>query len=160
VELRPSWQINSHSTSQKIYHLLWNLKNHDRAHWSLSWTKWIQSTYFHPAYHLRSADLGLGLPSSFPFSSFCRNIVFLLSPMRATCPAHLILLYFIQSSTSFQISSAPCSQRQCSSLTVRDSFKPAVLNEVPRHEYVSLIITSWRRSGEWRHSSTPSQPRH
>jgi hypothetical protein len=67
-------------------------------HWSLSWARWILSISSHPfslrfvlptTFHLR-----LGLPSGLFPSSFANNILyaFLIVPIHATFPAHIILL--------------------------------------------------------------------
>jgi len=65
------------------------------CHWSLSWARWIQSTPFHPIslrYSLiLSSHLSLGL-SGFPTKIL---YAFLIYPIRATRPAHPILLDFI-----------------------------------------------------------------
>jgi hypothetical protein len=67
-------------------------------HWSLSWATSIQSNPSHPI-SLRSilmlpTHLRLGLPSGLYPSGFPNNILyaFIFSPIRPTCPAHLILL--------------------------------------------------------------------
>jgi hypothetical protein len=42
-----------------------------------------------------STHLHLGLPSSLFLSVFPTNIIYALFPIRATCPAHFIILHFI-----------------------------------------------------------------
>ena len=68
---------------------------------SLSWASPIQSIYPHPtswrAILILSTHLCLGLPSGPLPSGFPSKTLYtpLSSPIRATCPAHLILLDFI-----------------------------------------------------------------
>ena len=70
-------------------------------HLSLSWTSPIQSIYPHPtswgSILILSTHLHLRLPSGLLPSVFPTKTLYtsLSSPIRATCPAHLILLNFI-----------------------------------------------------------------
>ena len=69
-------------------------------HLSLSWASPIQSTYPHPTFWrsilILSTHLRVGLPSGLSPSGFPKTLYTpLSSPIRATCPAHLILLDFI-----------------------------------------------------------------
>ena len=70
-------------------------------HLSLSWASPIQSIYPHPtswrSILILSTHLRLGLPGGlFPFGLPTKTLYApLSSPIRATCPAHLILLDFI-----------------------------------------------------------------
>ena len=70
-------------------------------HLTLSWASPIQSIYPHPtswkSILILSAHLRLGLPSGLFPSGFPTNTLYapLSSPIRTTCPAHLILLDFI-----------------------------------------------------------------
>ena len=65
-------------------------------HLSLSWASPIQSIYPHST-SWRSIHLRLGLPSGLFPSGFPTKTLYtpFSSPIRATCPAHLILLGFI-----------------------------------------------------------------
>ena len=71
------------------------------CHLSLSWARPIQSIYPHPtswrSILILSTHLCLGLPSGLFQSGFPTKTLYtpLSSPIRATCPAHLILLDFI-----------------------------------------------------------------
>ena len=70
-------------------------------HLSLSWASPIQPIYPHPkswrAILILSTHLRLGLPSGLFPSGFLTKTLYtpLSSPIRTTCPAHLILLDFI-----------------------------------------------------------------
>ena len=70
-------------------------------HLSLSWASPIQSIYQHPTYCrsilILSTHLCLHLPSGLFPSGFPTKTLYtpLSSPIRATCPTHLILLDFI-----------------------------------------------------------------
>ena len=70
-------------------------------HVSLSWASPIQSIYPHPtswrSILILSTHLRLGLPSGLFPSGFSSKTLYtpLFSPIRTTCPAHLILLDFI-----------------------------------------------------------------
>ena len=71
------------------------------CHRSLSWANPIQSIYPHPtswrSILILCTNLHLGLPSGLFPSGFPTKTLYttLSSPIRATCPAHLILLDFI-----------------------------------------------------------------
>ena len=70
-------------------------------HLSLSWASPIQSIYLHPtswiSFLMLSTHLRLGLPSGLFPSGFPTKTLYtpLSSPIRATCPPHLILLDLI-----------------------------------------------------------------
>ena len=70
-------------------------------HLSLSWASPIQSIYPHPtswrSFLILFTQLRLGLPSGLFHSGFPTKNLYtpISSPIRATCPAHLILLDFI-----------------------------------------------------------------
>ena len=70
-------------------------------HLSLSWASSIQSMPPHPTYWrsilILSSHLHLSLPSGLFSASFPTKTLYtpLFSPIRGTCPAHLILLDFI-----------------------------------------------------------------
>ena len=99
------WEANGFSASQEIPHILWNLKVHYRIHKCpppvpiLSQLDTVQPP--HPtswkSILILSSHLLLGLPSGLLPSGFLTKSLYtpLLSPIHATCPAHLILHDFI-----------------------------------------------------------------
>ena len=101
MEKCPSCEANKFSGSQEILRILWNPKVHYRSHLPLSWATSIQSMPSHPtswkSILLLYSHLRLGLPSGLFPSGFPTKTLYtpLLSPIRSTCFAHLILLDFI-----------------------------------------------------------------
>ena len=101
----PSWEANWFAASQEITRISRNPKVITALtsvrQLSLSWARPIQSIYPHStswrSILILSIHLHLGLPSSLFPSGFPTKTLYapLSSPIRATCPAHLILLNFI-----------------------------------------------------------------
>jgi hypothetical protein len=68
-------------------------------HKALSWARWIQSTSSQPIYLrlilILFSHLHVSLPSGLRSFIFPPNLYMHFSSMCSTCPAHLVLLYFI-----------------------------------------------------------------
>jgi hypothetical protein len=103
MEQSPSWEANRSSASQEIpsfYGTRRFITAFTRArHLPLAWTISIQSMPPHPTWSILilSSHLRLGLPSGLLPSGLPTKILYAPhpSPIRATCPAHLILLDLI-----------------------------------------------------------------
>ena len=102
----PSQAANWFAASQEIFPAFYGTRRFITAltsvrHLSLSWASPIQSTYPHPtswrSILILYTHLRLGLPSCLFPSGFPTKTPYtpLSSPIRSTCPAHLILLDFI-----------------------------------------------------------------
>ena len=103
----PSWEANWFAASQEIPRILWNLKVHYRTHKRPPPVSILgQPNPVHiPTSHLLEIHPNLIHPST-PRSPQCSLSLLLphqdpthpplSSPIRATCPAHLILLDFIE----------------------------------------------------------------
>jgi hypothetical protein len=105
IELSPSWEAANCAATQEFPSILWNMKVYYHVHKSsllvpiLSQINPIHTiqSYLSKIHLILSTHLRLRLPSGLLPSGFPINIlyVFLLSPIRATCPTHLVLLGLI-----------------------------------------------------------------
>jgi len=103
MEQSPSWGAKGWSASQEIPHILWNLKARFRIHKILPTVHILNRinpvhaphpTYWRPIIIL-SSHLHLSLPRNLFPSSLATKILCALplSPIRATCLAHLFLFW-------------------------------------------------------------------
>ena len=101
----PSWKANRFSASQEIPLMLWNPKVHYRIHKcppSASILSQLDPVHTPTSYFLKSIlvlsyHLRQGLPSGLFLSRFHTKILYtpLLSPIRATCPTHIMSIFFL-----------------------------------------------------------------
>jgi hypothetical protein len=70
MEQSPSWEINSRSAGQELIHILYILKPHCRSararHWSPSWVRCIQCTYYQPISLISILKLSILRTNLFP----------------------------------------------------------------------------------------------
>jgi hypothetical protein len=101
MEQSPYSEVSSHSASQEIFHLLWDLKLHYRVHRSPALVPILSQmnpVHNFPPY-LPKIHSNIILPSTPPSSTWSPHfrlsdqifVLFRLSSMRATCSYHLIL---------------------------------------------------------------------
>jgi hypothetical protein len=133
MEQSPSWEANRFAASQEILGILWNPKVHYRIHKCPPpvpiLSQLDQSLPPHPTslkiQLILSSHLRLGLPSG-PFPSILPTKTLYtppLSQIRATWPAHLILLDFITQKHSFiRTQNIQTLSRRC--VRVRLSYEP------------------------------------
>jgi hypothetical protein len=104
MEQSPSWEAASCAAIQELPNILWNMKVHYHVYKSpqlVPIPSQINRVHTTPSYlrslSILSTHLHLGLPSGILPSGFPTNILYALpfSPIRTTCPAHLILLDLI-----------------------------------------------------------------
>ena len=103
MEQSPSCEANWSAASQEIPCILWNPKVHHRTHMRmppvpiLSQLHPVHTTTSRRSILILSSHLRLGLRSGLLPSGFPNKTLYtpLPSPIRATCPTHLILLDFI-----------------------------------------------------------------
>ena len=135
----PSQEANWFAASQEITRILWNLNVHYHIHkcpplvpiLSKLDPVHIPTSYFLKIHLNMSSHLRLGLPSGLFPSAFPTKTLYtrLLSPIRATCTAHLILLDFT-SRTIFGEQCRSLSSSLCSflhSLVTSSLFGPNIL---------------------------------
>ena len=104
MEQSPSWEVNWSAASQKIPHILWNLKVHYQIHKcppTVPILSQLDPVHTHTSPFLK-IHLNIILPSTPEFSKWLfpsgiptKTLYASPLPIGATCPTHLILLNLI-----------------------------------------------------------------